>query len=393
MNSKKSRAHTCDSGFELPQSEIDNLEESYKRFEANYILKTDEQILFNIIKNELSFGVLSKPAESTKKKLGLNVFTDLDLQQNEQIDETAEMLTTGINYALKILKLLKLLSQHWNVLYPELDTPKIQSPDFLNHKLDQLILRQIQDPGVLMGGFLPRWMKEICTHCPFLLPFSTRLLFFKMTNFDKSRNLLYLIQHLKPRLQNIEIDSKLAKVSRQKVKLTRNKILDCAMKIMNSYGNSRAMLEFEYYSEEGSGLGPTLEFYTLVSTELRRANIWRQMEDNSLFPAPLSPNTESDSSTFRISEMFKLMGMIVGKAILDDRLVELPFHPLFWEIALGNTMGLRDVRRLDLSLGEFLLTLDKMAQKVQTIQEKQELSFEQKKRQIDNLSLNEVIFN
>jgi E3 ubiquitin-protein ligase TRIP12 len=38
---------------------------------------------------------------------------------------------------------------------------------------------------------------------------------------------------------------------------------------MELYGKSRAVLEVEYFGEVGTGLGPTLEFYTLLSREMQ----------------------------------------------------------------------------------------------------------------------------
>ena len=42
---------------------------------------------------------------------------------------------------------------------------------------------------------------------------------------------------------------------------------------MNELAQSRALLEIHYENEVGTGLGPTLEFYTLVSKELQRADL------------------------------------------------------------------------------------------------------------------------
>ncbi len=43
------------------------------------------------------------------------------------------------------------------------------------------------------------------------------------------------------------------------------------------YASQRAVLELEYFNEVGTGLGPTLEFYTLLSHDLQRRNLklWR----------------------------------------------------------------------------------------------------------------------
>jgi len=75
---------------------------------------------------------------------------------------------------------------------------------------------------------------------------------------------------------------------RQKVSVPREKILEAATRIMRDpqiikYG----LLDIEYYNEEGIGLGPTLEFYSLLSSEIRNLPIWRKTADSGLFPAPI----------------------------------------------------------------------------------------------------------
>lgn len=48
----------------------------------------------------------------------------------------------------------------------------------------------------------------------------------------------------------------------------RTKILECSFSLMSKVSN-RAFLEVEYRDEKGTGLGPTLEFYYLVASEIR----------------------------------------------------------------------------------------------------------------------------
>ena len=42
---------------------------------------------------------------------------------------------------------------------------------------------------------------------------------------------------------------------------------------MSELASSRSLLEIQYENEVGTGLGPTLEFYTLVSKEIQRADL------------------------------------------------------------------------------------------------------------------------
>ena len=54
--------------------------------------------------------------------------------------------------------------------------------------------------------------------------------------------------------------------------MSRRRILDSAQKVLELYGGSRMILELEFFGEVGTGLGPTLEFYTLLAHELQ---VWR----------------------------------------------------------------------------------------------------------------------
>jgi E3 ubiquitin-protein ligase TRIP12 len=49
------------------------------------------------------------------------------------------------------------------------------------------------------------------------------------------------------------------------------------------------MLDIEYLHEEGTGVGPTLEFYSLLAKEIRKLEIWRNSEhEQGLFPGPFA---------------------------------------------------------------------------------------------------------
>ena len=53
--------------------------------------------------------------------------------------------------------------------------------------------------------------------------------------------------------------------------------------------NYNGYLEFEYYDETGTGIGPTLEFYSLFAKEVKKfTNMWYKTSDYTLFPAPIN---------------------------------------------------------------------------------------------------------
>lgn len=49
---------------------------------------------------------------------------------------------------------------------------------------------------------------------------------------------------------------------------------------MRVHASRKSVLEVEFAGEEGTGLGPTLEFYALVATELQRADLGLWLTDH-----------------------------------------------------------------------------------------------------------------
>jgi E3 ubiquitin-protein ligase TRIP12 len=137
---------------------------------------------------------------------------------------------------------------------------------------------------------------------PFLFPFATRFSFLQSTSFGYARLILkWQNQQSRAGDSNSRRDDTfgyLGRLQRQKVRISRKHLLESAIKVLELYGSSSSVLEVEYFEEVGTGLGPTLEFYSLVSREFARRNIkmWHDADVNSpgpyvhhptgLYPAP-----------------------------------------------------------------------------------------------------------
>lgn len=122
------------------------------------------------------------------------------------------------------------------------------------------------------------------------------------------------------------------------------------------------VLEFEFFDEEGSGLGPTLEYFSLVAQELIKLDklIWRKTEDGSLFPCPMANfkiqnanakktgkealGVDPQAHCEKIQALFRMMGALVGRAILDERLIDLPIHYLFWDLVLDRVFFQMEIK-------------------------------------------------
>ncbi|KAA3679062.1 E3 ubiquitin-protein ligase TRIP12 [Paragonimus westermani] len=145
--------------------------------------------------------------------------------------------------------------------------------------------------------------------------------------------------------------------------------------------DSRAVLEIAFDGEVGFGLGPTLEFYTLVSRQLMKSSygLWHGNETTSdgyviapipgLYPRPLSKQTRS--TVFReIRSRFLFLGRLMARALLDWRQLDLPFSPAFFKWFLAATplqaiteghILLNDLALVDPELGRHLRQLAEMA--------------------------------
>ncbi|KAJ1277415.1 hypothetical protein BS78_04G002400 [Paspalum vaginatum] len=280
---------------------------------------------------------------------------------------------------------------------------KVHSEEFVNNKLTPKLARQMQDVLALCSGSLPSWCYQMTKACPFLFPFETRRQYFYSTAFGLSRALNRLQQqHNDNHSSGGEREVRFGRLQRQKVRVSRNRILDSAAKVMEMFSSQRAVLEVEYFGEVGTGLGPTLEFYTLLSHELQstRLGLWRStspydsglqsdMKDvinldpedgvsgkdlNSnlsgdarhliqaplgLFPRPWPPKVDASEGSrfFKVLEYFRLIGQVMAKVLQDGRLLDLPLSTAFYKLILGQELDLFDIVTFDSEFGRTLQEL------------------------------------
>uniref|UniRef100_A0A182M584 E3 ubiquitin-protein ligase n=1 Tax=Anopheles culicifacies TaxID=139723 RepID=A0A182M584_9DIPT len=176
--------------------------------------------------------------------------------------------------ALCMLRIINALNRHWATLYFSVaHIPIVPQADFIHSKIAAKASRQLQDPLVIMTGNLPQWLQQIAVACPFLFPFETRHLLFYAVSFDRDRALQRLLDTT-PDLNSADTSERVTpRLDRRKRAISREDILKQAESIIQDFGHSKALLEIQYENEVGTGLGPTLEFYALVSTELQRCDL------------------------------------------------------------------------------------------------------------------------
>ncbi|KAJ2903639.1 HECT-domain-containing protein [Zalerion maritima] len=250
---------------------------------------------------------------------------------------------------------------------------------FVNTKLTAKLNRQLEEPLIVASNCLPPWSEDLARLYPFLFPFETRHLFLQSTSFGYARSMT--------RWQNSQANEDnrrdrrderpfLGRLQRQKVRISRSKILESAIKVMELYGASQSILEVEYFEEVGTGLGPTLEFYSTVSKEFskKKLKLWREMDSNEstdfvsaqtgLFPRPLGDDESSNANSERILQLYRVLGKFVARSMLDSRIIDINFNPIFFRIGEGTTgikPSLGAIKSVDPVLARSLKAIKKFA--------------------------------
>ena len=225
---------------------------------------------------------------------------------------------------------------------------------FINSKVTLLISKGCGDAYSVSRSNLPSWCKNLSLDCGFLSKFDSRQLLFKVS-FDPRRNLINLQNYLKSKDPNYHGENiTLEKSMRLKIIVERNKIIEHGLKLIDNPVTSRfkGYLEFEYMGEIGNGLGPTLEFYRLITEKLyENKELWYKTTDKSIYPSIDLNNNK------KALKLFKLLGYMVARVIYDDRLLDFPISRIFWNALLNRSIKFGDIKMIDKDLFNVLSDL------------------------------------
>ena len=259
---------------------------------------------------------------------------------------------------------------------------------FLAPKLSGKLRAQLRDTLSVCARRVPEWTSALAKTCPWLFTLDERVLLFHCASFSVARALHQLHGDGKASngangnaanagAANAGGDprggARVGRLQRQKVRIRREHALSSAIKVFSSPQTRKHVLEVEFYDEVGTGIGPTNEFYALVSKDLQRAShgIFRSEHsattktktDNAeslvnaphgLFPKPLRavPNAS------KAIEIFRCVGRAIGKVLQDGRLLDVKFNPNFFKKLYGLPLCLDDLELLEPELFSTLKKLE-----------------------------------
>uniref|UniRef100_A0A2I3H751 E3 ubiquitin-protein ligase n=1 Tax=Nomascus leucogenys TaxID=61853 RepID=A0A2I3H751_NOMLE len=310
-----------------------------------------------------------------------------------------------------LLRVLHAISRYWYYLYDNAMCKEIiPTSEFINSKLTAKANRQLQDPLVIMTGNIPTWLTELGKTCPFFFPFDTRQMLFYVTAFDRDRAMQRLLDTNPEINQSDSQDSRVApRLDRKKRTVNREELLKQAESVMQDLGSSRAMLEIQYENEVGTGLGPTLEFYALVSQELQRADLglWRGEEVTlsnpkgsqegtkyiqnlqGLFALPFG-RTAKPAHIAKVKMKFRFLGKLMAKAIMDFRLVDLPLGLPFykWMLRQETSLTSHDLFDIDPVVARSVYHLEDIVRQKKRLEQDKSQTKESLQYALETLTMN-----
>ncbi|XP_026176070.1 E3 ubiquitin-protein ligase TRIP12 isoform X4 [Mastacembelus armatus] len=310
-----------------------------------------------------------------------------------------------------LMRVLHSISRYWFYLYDNAVCKEIiPTTEFINSKLTAKANRQLQDPLVIMTGNIPTWLIELGKTCPFFFPFDTRQMLFYVTAFDRDRAMQRLLDTNPEINQSDSQDSRVApRLDRKKRTINRDELLKQAESVIQDLGSSRAMLEIQYENEVGTGLGPTLEFYALVSQELQRADLglWRGEEvtlanpkgsqegtkymfsSRGLFAVPFGRTTKP-AHIAKIKMKFRFLGKLMAKAIMDFRLLDLPLGLPFYKWMLRHELSIssHDLVNIDPGVAKSIQHLEDIIRQKKRLEQDRSQTRETLQQALESLNMN-----
>ncbi|CAL2040217.1 unnamed protein product [Caenorhabditis brenneri] len=365
---------------------------------------------------------------------------DQDKVEVSNIPDEESCTPPQVNQCLETIRLLSCIQE--TMPLAEI-TPNV----FISDKLTLKITQVLSDALVVAARALPEWCSRLIYKYPCLFSVETRNMYMQATAFGVSRTIVWLQQRRDAAVERARGSAqagnssvarqhdryheyRVGRLRHERVKVTRaeDTLLDQAIRLMKFHADRKAVLEIEYTNEEGTGLGPTLEFYALVAAELQRKSLalWVCDDDDThasksneekeidlgegkkpagyyvrrvggLFPAPLPPGTEESQ---KAADMFRILGVFLAKVLLDGRLVDLPLsrsflkllvHPQIGEEIHGpnlhNVLTLDDFEEVNPVKGSFLKELIALAHRKRTIESDSTLDHTAKRMKISELKL------
>merc|ERR1719419_2189121 len=110
--------------------------------------------------------------------------------------------------------------------------------------------------------------------------------------------------------------------------------------------------------------------------------------DTGLFPLPLARNAKSHHKT-KMKNKFQFLGKFMAKAVLDNRMIDLPFSLPFykWMLQEEHILDTQDLAGIDPEIGNTVTHLQGIVHKKAKLETNEKLSPMERHERINNLTM------
>lgn len=220
------------------------------------------------------------------------------------------------------------------ILYMKTIQTKMRNEQFANHvfsKLDNpLLTLTLMSPSV-----------QMMYSAPFLFSFEQRRFLFKTVAFDT----VYGLRNIHDNFP-AEADKKCKpQLSVIKCSINRDLTFEYGCFVLSRIGCGRLRTEFAFKEDLGFGPGVTQEFFAIMSREFckRKTKMWRDNDvlnpESELvqFEGGLFPSADADDG------LLKILGILCSKAVIMEKLVDIPFRSAFFKLILQGEISIDEV--------------------------------------------------
>jgi E3 ubiquitin-protein ligase TRIP12 len=195
-----------------------------------------------------------------------------------------------------LLVLLRLLNDVGRAVDPRV-LGAVPVEECANSRLSKQLQQQFRNARDVLTP--PFWVEEVTRLCPFLLPLSQRMSLFSLRSFGIIKCLQGVQElHGGPLYaRGMAALGSRFQVHKSRASVSRAHVLESAMKLMERLELMRStVVGVQFSHETGHGLGPTIEFFTLVCREVQRKSLqaWRDAahgEEGEFVSAPVVRST------------------------------------------------------------------------------------------------------
>lgn len=310
----------------------------YESEYPDYIFKTENFLELSANSSILDLLIMTESLNENYMEVVFEKknYNEVSSVQNMFMSSKCKKQLKGNSKCFPITNILDIL---W---YLNIHTKKRFIQEQFVHKVSNLLINTSLLYNKNIGAY-------IIYNYPFLFPFEQRLFVFRMFVYDPIGRLKLFISEFYP--------NKKTNFSQEILKFTINRenLFEDGIEMLKHFCSNRVKCEISFQGDVGFGIGPTCEFFTMMSHEFAK-------KKNGLFRNDFNSNLNNEychckKGLFPLPnanlELMNLLGRFIMKAFSLGCLIDIDFNPFFFDLVLNEETKI-DIADVDEQLANSL---------------------------------------